>query len=1509
MMSIIRKIGIIVSLVLIVNLIQIFQVDTGQIFHAETLISLGFILLAAFSFGELTYLFGLPRISGYLIAGIIFGPYSDLIFRTNLLSIFTDTAISDLKLLNGLAIGLIAISAGGEIVLKDLLNEKKIISLVVLFKLILIPTIITAAILIFSPYIPIFNGIPFNVILITALFTGILMIATSPAATIAVINETGDKSKLSQLVLSTAVIKDIVLVILISLLVTFSNGLLNPEIGFRSKAIVDGLFEIIFSLAAGIIAAYLIILYLKYVRSEMLIFVLSSVLIISEISKILHLDVLLVFITIGFIVKNFSKYSEDLIDPIKKLSLPVFVIFFTIAGAGLNLNALALTFQLTILVFILRLILVYSSTKIATKLANETPALQNNLWLGFVSQSAMALGFMVYFSTNVSQVEELVVPIIVSIVGMNLLFGPALFKIGIKRFNRETTKVEEKEEEKVEKKVKQEIVPHKKFDVPQFEDPELNNLVLSLREKLINHLREFEISLINKRSEEAVEFYYQVVEKYIEEYQKLKNLFTKGKVTGKEIKEEVLKIQQEISLWFAETSVKRKSVEQQILNAEFLLQKLFDDLKEYCDSAPEYVTVEQEIDKYELETDDNYLIRFAKFFKRRIRSIKKLLRFKSALKRKIPYVTLVKYFFEYQIALEMEKVAFLMGLERLNVLRKVKRIYDDVTLNLEELLNLIAEYKDIDAVSLLAIDKLDEIHNRLKQEISSIGEEIESSNQNISIRLNYAFANPFNQFLKAILKAGTIELNIRKFHFSKIYAETQKARETTLETIRFWVNYFLGFLGVCERDARVFEIAGKINSIINDTMVHHSDTINSQLRELINEINTILKSFENELADKKLLSSDQILTIKNLITKYRDEVLLILNQKGIARLNYLKKTYSLTNTLNSIKERFNAIIKEYDDEIKVLDEKDFEIRETRTRYIELKTLHFTEIIKSYFDNEILQEIIKINELVNQHLSSSILELKNIENVIYYHFNIAIEEINTLEKETEPDKIGEELQKVFDDTLKTTTKLIRDKIKVWDRQIEKFEREVEVSLTEKIYKQINSIKEAFRKELTTELEKRIQQNKYLEALSTLKNILREYLRKIKGQWLILKRKYNQILKPLLREVKDILEIDLEGKSVVIYSYEQTIYNQNVYDSLPFVYKKLFDYTSSEIVEILVGREKEREILQKAYERTQNGLSGSAAIIGESGTGKSSLISSFLMKADIDTEIYRYNFEKTITSEKELLKILSEILRLDYIASYEELISELNVNPKYKVIILEDIHKIFLRKFGHLEAMKKLLLIISETSNKIFWIVSISYHAWELLNRILNISSFFPFQIKTEVLTKEQIREAILKRHQTSGYELEFLPDESLKSYKHLKLNFSSKDKQLSLQEEYFDRLYEACEGNITSAMFYWMKSIKDFKNNTIYISPFKKLDFRFLENFEIEKLLTLSNLIQHGSLTIAEHQEIFNCEQEKSKTILNFLNAANLIHFDLNEQGEKVYYINPAVYKPIEIELRKLHIFE
>lgn len=1507
-MSVLRKLIVIILLIVIIFSLQFFQ--TSNIINAETLISLGFILLAGFSFGELTNLIGLTRIPGYLISGIVFGPYSDVIFQTHHLNIFSDTAISDLKLVKTLAISLIALVIGNSISLKDLKEGKKTITLIILFQVLLITIPVFLLLLLISPYYEIFKFLNFNYLLLFSLIVSVFMISTSPDITMAVINESGESSKLSKYILNISVLKEIIFLVLISVILGSINYVLPSETeGFNNFILSSSLQGILLSFVLGILSGILLIIYSKYAGKEKLIVVLAFVLFANEIASLFQLNILITFITTGFVIKNFSKPGKDFINSIEKLSLPVYCFLFTITGAELNLNLISLAIQLAVIIFLARIILMYASTKLATKISGEELDIQNNSGFGFVSQSLISLSFIFLITSPFTELNEILISFLMSIITLNILFGPPLFNFAISNLNRTWNKKLLKQDKKFEEKVKAEAVPYRKFNVPDFENNSLNELIISLREKLISHLQEFENLLINKRSEESFEYYYQIVEKYIDEYQQLKNIFTKGKISGKEIKEKVFLTQQEISEWFARISVQRKSVEQQILNAEYLLQKLFDDLKEYCENAPEFIVVEQEQDKYEKELDDNFFVKSIKYYKRFDKRIRKFLGIKTGLKRTIPYITLVKYYFEYQIALEMEKVAFFLGLERLNVLRKVKKIYDDVTTNLEELINLVSEHKDVEAISLLAIDKLNEIHDRLKQEISSIGEEIELSNKNITTRLNYAFANPFNQFLRSILKAGTIELNIKKFHFSKIYSETNKAKEITLETIRFWVNYLLGFLGVCERDARIFEITGKINSLINDTMINHSDIINSHIRNLISELNTLFKNFENEISDKNLLKSENLFKIKNHIASFRDEIIHILNEKGISKLTLLKKSYSIINTINSIKDQFASIIKEYDKEIKVLDEQDFELKETRTKYIELKTLHFTEIIKNYFENEILQEIIKLNEIISGHLSSSILELKNIENIIYYHFNIAIDELNKLETDKANQQVNYELQKIIDDTLKSSIKLLREKIKVWDRQIEKFKSEIEVSLTEKIYSQISKIKESFRKELTAELEKRIELKKYQLLLKKLVQHFGEIKQQLRKLIVLSKRKTNQILKPLIREVKEFLEFDLEGKSILIYSYDQTVYDEKVYNSLPFIYKKLFDYTSSDIVEILVGREKEKNLLNQAFERNLRGLSGSTAIIGESGTGKSSLISSFLSKLQTDANIYRYNFDKTIRSEKELLSILSEMLEMKYIASFDEIISELNLSPDNKIIILEDIHKIYLRKFNGLEAMKKLLLIISETSNKIFWIVSISYHAWQLLNRILNIGNFFPFQIKTEVLSKEKIQEAILKRHKTSGYNLEFLPEEEFKIHKQLKYSLLTQDRQNALMNDFFDRLYEACEGNITSALFYWVKSIKEFKNDTIYINPLKKLDFRFLETFEIDKLLTLSNLIQHGSLTIKEHQEIFKCDEEKSKAILNFLNTANLIHFDMNDKGEKVYYINSAVYKNIEIELRKLHIFE
>lgn len=71
-------------------------------------------------------------------------------------------------------------------------------------------------------------------------------------------------------------------------------------------------------------------------------------------------------------------------------------------------------------------------------------------------------------------------------------------------------------------------------------------------------------------------------------------------------------------------------------------------------------------------------------------------------------------------------------------------------------------------------------------------------------------------------------------------------------------------------------------------MINHSDLITSHIRGLISELNTQLKSLEKQISDKDFLKFENIAEIKNLISKYRDEIIHILNENGISRLSLLK---------------------------------------------------------------------------------------------------------------------------------------------------------------------------------------------------------------------------------------------------------------------------------------------------------------------------------------------------------------------------------------------------------------------------------------------------------------------------------------------------------------------------------------------------------------------------------------------------------------------------------------------
>jgi len=88
----------------------------------------------------------------------------------------------------------------------------------------------------------------------------------------------------------------------------------------------------------GAVTGLLFILYFRFVAQEMLFFTVGTIFATSYVCDVLHAEKLLAFITAGFIVQNLSKHGHDMIEALERISLPAFVVYFTIKAAGLNLT-------------------------------------------------------------------------------------------------------------------------------------------------------------------------------------------------------------------------------------------------------------------------------------------------------------------------------------------------------------------------------------------------------------------------------------------------------------------------------------------------------------------------------------------------------------------------------------------------------------------------------------------------------------------------------------------------------------------------------------------------------------------------------------------------------------------------------------------------------------------------------------------------------------------------------------------------------------------------------------------------------------------------------------------------------------------------------------------------------------------------------------------------------------------------------------------------------------------
>jgi Kef-type K+ transport system membrane component KefB len=366
-------------------------------------------------------------ITGYLIAGILVGP--------DLLRYLSTMDTEQLHLIDELALGIIAITAGGELRLHALRQQRKSLIYIVSLQTVLVFLGALFAFWLIAAVWPEAFAAPHGgKRLAILLFLALACIANSPATAIAVIAETRSAGPLTDRVIGVTVIKDVVVLVFFTLLmaltqISMGNAAVSPlqDVG-RLVWVIGG------ALFIGALAGFAFIGYQKYVREDVEIFVLGITFALSAITTAVHVEFVLACVTAGFLVENFSDYGEHLIRSIERSALPIFVIFFSISGASLDLGALAEFWALAGLIVFVRLFLTHASSWIGSHLAGDPPAVRNYLWTGFIGQAGITLGIAILirneFATSFGPYLH---TLILSAIVINQLIGPVLFRIGLEK--------------------------------------------------------------------------------------------------------------------------------------------------------------------------------------------------------------------------------------------------------------------------------------------------------------------------------------------------------------------------------------------------------------------------------------------------------------------------------------------------------------------------------------------------------------------------------------------------------------------------------------------------------------------------------------------------------------------------------------------------------------------------------------------------------------------------------------------------------------------------------------------------------------------------------------------------------------------------------------------------------------------------------------------------------------------------------------------------------------------
>ena len=399
---------------------------------AGTALACGYLLLSAFLAGSLFKSMHLPRLTGYLATGIVVGP--------QVLNLVSQPMVENLRIFNGVATALIALTAGVELdltAMKPLLRSIAWLSALAVCGTILL---ISAAVFLLRNQLPFLTHLPTVQVAALAAVLGVTMVAQSPAVVVALQSELESDGPLTRTVLGVVVISDLVVIVLFAMVSSLAKSVLGSQIDALHTA-GSLAWEILGSITIGLCVGVIISVYLRFVKGRSALFVLAAAFLVAEVGQRIDLDPLLIALAAGVFIRNLTAHGHRLQEEIEASSLPVYVVFFAVTGATVHIRELVVVGIPALILVSTRAAGFIGLGRLATTIVGAPEHVRTHIGLGLMPQAGLALALALLFVKTFPTIGAEASALVFGGVAINEMVAPVLYRWALVRTG-EANKVE-----------------------------------------------------------------------------------------------------------------------------------------------------------------------------------------------------------------------------------------------------------------------------------------------------------------------------------------------------------------------------------------------------------------------------------------------------------------------------------------------------------------------------------------------------------------------------------------------------------------------------------------------------------------------------------------------------------------------------------------------------------------------------------------------------------------------------------------------------------------------------------------------------------------------------------------------------------------------------------------------------------------------------------------------------------------------------------------------------------